>query len=135
MNFKSLDEYYDYLENDYEFSHLDLNTYKYITSLRDKTEDDNKKKFCSYELFFADFYIEEGKHIPKFQIGANVYPALELFDDNFPVIFLITQQIPWMFFLQLLKAQRLRYPDSVLPVDLFLTRKNPVNGLMLERTM
>lgn len=83
MNFKSLDEYYDYLENDNEFSHLDLNTYKYIMALRDKTEDENKKKFCSYELFFADFSIEEGKHIPKFQSGANAYPTLELFDDNF----------------------------------------------------
>lgn len=86
MNFNSLDEYYDYLENNYEFSHLDLNTYKYITALRDKTEDENKKKFCSYELFFADFSIEEGKHIPKFQSGANAYPTLELFDDNFAYI-------------------------------------------------
>ena len=86
MNFNSLDEYYDYLENDNEFSHLDLNTYKYITALKDKTEDENTKKFCSYELFFADFSIEEGKHIPRFQIGANVYPALELFDDNFEYI-------------------------------------------------
>lgn len=86
MNFSSLDEYYEYLENNYEFSHLDLNTYKYITALRDKTEDENKKKFCSYELFFADFSIEEGKHIPKFQSGANAYPTLELFDDNFEYI-------------------------------------------------
>ena len=86
MNFSSLDEYYEYLDNDNEFSHLDLNTYKYIMALRDKTEHQNKKKFCSYELFFADFSIEEGKHIPKFQSGANTYPSLELFDDNFEYI-------------------------------------------------
>lgn len=86
MNFNSLDEYYDYLENDNEFSQLDLNTYKYITALRDKTEDENIKKLYSYESFFADFSIEEGKHIPRFQSGVNVYPALELFDDNFDYI-------------------------------------------------
>lgn len=65
---------------------MDLNTYKYITALRDKIEDENTKKLCSYELFFADFSIEKGKHIPKFQSGANAYPTLELFDDNFEYI-------------------------------------------------
>ena len=86
MDFQNLDEYYDYLENDTNFQYLDLNTYKYITTLRDKTEDENTKKVCSYELFFADFSIEKGVHIPKFQIGANAYPTLELFDDNFDYI-------------------------------------------------
>ena len=86
MDFKNLDEYYQYLENDTNFQYLDLNTYKYITALRDKIEDENTKKLCSYELFFADFSIEEGKHIPKFQSGANAYPTLELFDDNFVYI-------------------------------------------------
>lgn len=86
MDFKNLDEYYEYLENDTNFQYLDLNTYKYITALRDKIKDENTKKLCSYELFFADFSIEEGKHIPKFQSGANAYPTLELFDDNFDYI-------------------------------------------------
>jgi hypothetical protein len=86
MDFNSLEEYYDYLESDTNFSYLDLNTYKYIIALKDKTEDENTKKLCSYELFFADFSIEEGKHIPKFQSGANAYPTLELFDDNFEYI-------------------------------------------------
>ncbi|NHQ79825.1 hypothetical protein, partial [Elizabethkingia miricola] len=86
MNFQNLDEYYDYLENDNNFQYLDLNTYKYITTLRDKTEDENTKKLCSYELFFADFSIEQGVHIPKYQIDANAYPTLELFDDNFDYI-------------------------------------------------
>lgn len=84
--FASIDEYYAYLENDNNFSHLDLNTYKYITVLRDKTEDDNTKKLCSYELFFADFSIEKGVQVPKWQIGGQVYPTLELFDDNFEYI-------------------------------------------------
>ena len=86
MDFKNLDEYYEYLENDTNFQYLDLNTYKYITALRDKIEDENTKKICSYELFFADFSIEQSKHIPKFQSGANAYPTLELFDDNFDYI-------------------------------------------------
>lgn len=86
MDFNNLDEYYDYLENDTNFSYLDLNTYKYITFLRDKIEDEKTKKLCSYELFFADFSIENGIHVPKFQSGANAYPTLELFDDNFDYI-------------------------------------------------
>lgn len=86
MEFQSLDEYYEHLEKDTNFQYLDLNTYKYITALRDKTEDDNTKKLCSYELFFADFSIENGLHVPKFQIGDNAYPSLELFDDNFEYI-------------------------------------------------
>ncbi|MDP2337442.1 MAG: hypothetical protein Q8N05_13540, partial [Bacteroidota bacterium] len=44
------------------------------------------KKLCSYELFFADFSIEKGLHVPKYQIGGNAYPTLELFDDNFEYI-------------------------------------------------
>jgi len=86
MDFQNLDEYYEYLENNTNFKYLDLNTYKYITALRDKIEDEGLKKLCSYELFFAEFSIEEGKHIPKFQSGANAYPTLELFDDNFDYI-------------------------------------------------
>ncbi|RZL48250.1 MAG: hypothetical protein EOP00_09705 [Pedobacter sp.] len=86
MEFQNLEEYNIYLENDTNFSYLDLNTYKYITSLRDKTENEDTKKLCSYELFFADFSIEEGKHTPKFQSGANAYPTFELFDDNFKYI-------------------------------------------------
>lgn len=86
MNFQNLDEYYEYLENDTNFQYLDLNTYKYITALRDKIEDEITKKSCSYELYFADFSIEKGVHIPKFQSGANAYPTLELFDDNFEYI-------------------------------------------------
>lgn len=86
MNFQNLEEYYDYLEKDDNFEHLDLNTYKYITDLRDRTDEESLKKICSYELFFADFSIENGIHVPKFQIGANSYPTLELFDDNFDYI-------------------------------------------------
>jgi hypothetical protein len=86
MDFQNLDEYYEYLENDTNFQYLDLNTYKFITALRDKSEDENTKKLCSYELFFADFAIENGMQVPKFQVGENAYPTLELFDDNFEYI-------------------------------------------------
>jgi hypothetical protein len=86
MDFHNLDEYYDYVESDTNFKHLDFNTSKYITVLRDKTDNENLKKIYSYELFFSDFSIEKGVHIPKFQIGENSYPALELFDDNFEYI-------------------------------------------------
>jgi hypothetical protein len=85
MDFQNLDEYYYYLENDTDFKCLDLNTSKYIIALRDKTVDENTKKLCSYELFFADFSIEKGELSPKFN-GANAYPTLELFDDNFDYI-------------------------------------------------
>ena len=50
MDFNNFGEYYEQLENDTNFECLDLNTYKYITVLRDKTEDKNTKKLCSYEL-------------------------------------------------------------------------------------
>src|SRR5690606_36393868 len=83
MDFQNLDEYYEYLENDTNFQYLDLNTYKYITALRDKIEDENTNKLCSYELYFTDFSIEKCVHIPKSQSGSTAYPTLELFDDNF----------------------------------------------------
>ena len=86
MDFKDLDEYYEYLEKDTNFQYLDLNTYKYITVLRDKIKDANTKRSCSYELFFADFSIENGLHVPKFQDGEKAYPTLDLFDDNFEYI-------------------------------------------------
>ena len=47
MDFQNLDEYYEYLENDTNFQYLDLNTYKFITALRDKSENKNTKKLCS----------------------------------------------------------------------------------------
>jgi len=86
MEFQNLDEYYEYLEKDTTFQYSDLSTYKYIAALRDKTEDDKTKKLCMYELFFADFSIEEGIHIPKFQSGGSAYPTLDLFDDDFAYI-------------------------------------------------
>lgn len=86
MKFETLDEYYAYLESDTNFSHLDFNTEKYITALRNKTEDEEVKKLCSFELYFADFIMEKGIQLPKFQVGGNSYPSLELFDDDFQYI-------------------------------------------------
>lgn len=84
--FTSLDEYYTFLENDNNFSCLDLNSYKYITALRNKTVDEKTKKLCSFELFFADFSIEKGVQVPKWQVGGQSYPTLEQFDDNLEYI-------------------------------------------------
>jgi hypothetical protein len=83
MDFQNLDEYYEYLENDTNFQYLDLNTYKFITALRDRIEDESIKKLCSYELFCINFSIEAGKHIP----------TLELFDDNFDYIKVRANQV------------------------------------------
>ncbi len=86
MDFQTLDEYYEYLENDTNFQYFDLNTCKYFKALQDKIKDEHTKKLSSYELYFADFSIKEGVLIPKFQSGANAYPTLELFDDNLEYI-------------------------------------------------
>lgn len=86
MDFQTLDEYYEYLENDTNLQYFDFDTCKYIIALRDKIKDENTKKLCSYELYFADFSIKNGILIPKIQSGANAYPTLELFDDNLEYI-------------------------------------------------
>lgn len=86
MNFQNLDEYYEYLENDTNFHFYDLNTYKYIAALRDKTKDENDKKLCSLELSFAHFPIEKGKQNPKDQSCINTFITKELFHDDFEYI-------------------------------------------------
>lgn len=86
MEFQNLEQYYDYLENDSKMSFLDFNTPKFLTALKDKIEDEGLKKLCLYELFFSEFSIKKGVHIPKFQSGENIYPSLEHFDDNFEYI-------------------------------------------------
>lgn len=83
MEFEDLSQYYDYLENDIELLHIDLNTYKFISNLRDRITDENEKKFCTYELFFTDYSIKKGVLVPKYEAGGNSYPALEQFDDDF----------------------------------------------------
>ncbi len=84
MDFKNLDEYYNYLENDTNSDYLDNR--EYIIKLRNISEDEKIKKLLSYELFFSDFSIVEGKQIPFCQLDLNIYPNLELFDDNFDYI-------------------------------------------------
>lgn len=86
MDFQTLDEYYEYLENDTNLQYSDFDTCIYIKALLDKIKDENTKKLCSYELYFADFSIKNGILIPKIQSGANAYPTLELFDDNLEYI-------------------------------------------------
>lgn len=86
MEFENLNQYYEYLETDHELRYLDLNTYKYITALRDKLTDEGEKKICSYELYFIDFSIDSGILVPKLQSGGHSYPTLNLFDDDFSYI-------------------------------------------------
>lgn len=86
MEFKNIEELYDYLENDTKFKFLDLNTYKYIQSLRDRIKGEKNKKICAYELYFSEFSIRQGVHIPKIQTDLDSYPKLELFDDDFEYI-------------------------------------------------
>lgn len=83
MEFENLSQYYDYLEGDNELLYLDLNTYKFITDLRERLTDENEKRICSYELFFTDYSIRKGVLVPKYEVGGNAYPTLELFDDDF----------------------------------------------------
>lgn len=78
IDFKNLDDYYEYLENDSDFKCLDLNTYKYIAALRDEIEDESIKKICSYELCFINFTIQNSASLSQNQ--------LELFDDDFDYI-------------------------------------------------
>lgn len=85
MEFENLEELHKYIHEDDDFS---LSGSKKLRSsdiirLRDKIEDKEIRKKCSYELFFNDFFIKKGVHVPNFQINDNVYPTLELFNDNF----------------------------------------------------
>ncbi len=78
MDFKNLDEYYEYLENDTNFQSVDTDTYQYIRALISEIEDVDNKKQCCYELVFTDFSIENGIPIYKFynvhsEQGADYY--------------------------------------------------------------
>lgn len=83
MQFTDLESYYNYLEDDKNFSILDFNTTKYLKILGDSSSEVELKKLCSYEQFFCDFSIEKGEHVPNHQMGDYKYPTLELFDDDF----------------------------------------------------
>ena len=83
--FENLKEYYDYLEKDYSLQ-ISFDISNQLTSIIEKTGEDNEKKILSYEMFFNDLNIEKGILIPKYSIGKKSYPDLSLFDDNFEYI-------------------------------------------------
>ncbi len=84
--FENIEEYYEYLEKDNELL-SDFNLSKKIVILRDKTEDIELKSQCSYELFFLDFTMENGKVKPYLTYAnGQEYPNLTLFEDDFKYI-------------------------------------------------
>ncbi len=81
--FEKLEQYYNFLEKDISLKR-NYKLSNYLTSLRDKINDDNKKKICSYELYFNDFNFDQGKCVPLYSdSNGQSYPNMELFDDNF----------------------------------------------------
>lgn len=82
MKFEHLDAYYDYLESDNSLL-FDYNISSSLIKLRDKIEDTELKKHCSYELYFNDYSIIEGDIKPKLSnVDGTSYPNFDLFDDD-----------------------------------------------------
>ncbi len=88
MEFENLEELYKHLEADEDVSLFNSNKVRGfdILNLRDKIEDDESKKKCSYELFLLDFTIKNNVLVPHHVSGDYPYPNLQLFDDNFEYI-------------------------------------------------
>ena len=78
--FKSLKHYYDYLKNDNSFIQK-IEISSNLKSLRDSIEDIEEKKKCNFEIYFSDYNLKKGKHVPLFSISKNSYPSKSLFED------------------------------------------------------
>ncbi|PKL80379.1 MAG: hypothetical protein CVV25_04415 [Ignavibacteriae bacterium HGW-Ignavibacteriae-4] len=86
MKFENLDEYYNYLESDNSLI-IDISISNSLLELRDKIEDADLKKYCSYELFFNDYIFRDGNSNPKYHdIDRSSYPNLDLFNDDLDYI-------------------------------------------------
>lgn len=86
MKFETLDEYYDYLEKDNSLLY-DSSISNLLIVLRDKVEDNELKKYCSYEAYFNDYVISDKGIKPKFtNIDGTTYPNFDLFDDDLKYI-------------------------------------------------
>jgi hypothetical protein len=86
MNFESLQNYYDYLESDCTLSH-DINVSKSLINLRDKSEENSLKSFCSYELFFTAYSLDDGVLRPQVSLPkGESYPNFSLFEDDLKYI-------------------------------------------------
>ena len=83
----NLQEYHDFIETQNGL-YRDFQLSGKVSALRELVNDENEKKFCSYEIYLADFEIHKGKLKPLYStVGENgetfVYPSLSLFEDNF----------------------------------------------------
>lgn len=80
--FNNLEEYYNYIELNVD---ADINISDFI-QLRNKTEDEEIKRLCNYEIYMHDFNIIRNILGPVYsfqnQNGKQEYPNLGLFDDN-----------------------------------------------------
>jgi hypothetical protein len=86
MKFETLDEYYDYIEKDNSFLY-NTNISNLLIVLRDKVEDNELKRCCSYEAYFNDYLISDKGIKPKFtNTDSTTYPNLDLFDDDLKYI-------------------------------------------------
>ena len=82
MKFDSLDNYYNYVENDNSLL-FDSNTSNSLINLRDKILDAKLKKYCSYELYVNDYLYRNGVIQPKLStVDGSSYPNFDLFDDD-----------------------------------------------------
>ena len=78
--FKSLKDYYIYIEKDNSFDQK-FEFSSNLTSLRDNIESIEEKKKCTIEIYFSDFNFKKGKFIPLFSNNENSYPSQSLFED------------------------------------------------------
>ena len=84
--FKSLEEYYEYVETDSSLL-LDDNIAKSLASLCINLHEEPIKAYCSYELLFTDYQIVDGQIVPKYSYRSiEPYPNFDLFDDNLQYI-------------------------------------------------
>ncbi len=91
--FENSQEYYEYLEKDTGLL-FDFKLSNEVLNLRDKIDDVELKAHCSYELFFTDFIINNGKIKPKMTLATGqTYPDFALFDDNFAYIKLRAENV------------------------------------------
>jgi hypothetical protein len=74
--FKSLKDYYNYIEKDNGFVQK-FGFSSNLISLRDNIENIEEKKKCSFEIYFTDLKFQQG----KFPNSENSYPSKSLFED------------------------------------------------------
>lgn len=86
IDFKSLDDYYQYLESDQSLLYS-LKLPRKLLALREALTDETLKAECTYEYHFVDYPIHKGTLHPKITYSSGeVYPNLSLFKDGLDYI-------------------------------------------------